>query len=280
MMTNEESAQVPEPALDDDSPSAIALRQDERFAALGAAGSTAASQRAAFRCDYGAESEQFLEVYGDPETASATVLFVHGGYFRPRTDLAHARPLAVALAEAGVLCVLIEYRRSGGQPNCLDDVTAAIACACDSLADWGVNTRARGNLVVTGHSAGGCLVLSWASHLGADGPRFRLRPLAPITDLFREVADGLGEGAVLDYMGAGPEKDLTPYLREDPRSRAMLIPARVDLRTLHGDWDQTVDVYFSQTFPGPLTIAEGADHADLVDPDSAYFPLVVDTLLG
>ena len=255
------------------------MRQDERFAALGAAGSELGSKRAANRYDYGTESDQFLEVYGDPDTASATVILIHGGYFRERTDLAHARPMAAALAEVGVLCVLIEYRRSGGQPNCLDDVTAAVAFAYGALTEWGVNARARNNLIVTGHSAGGCLALAWASHLGDEGPEFRLRPLAPITDLFREVADGLGQGAVLDYMGAPPETDLAPYLREDPRSRVLLIPSRVDLLIVHGDLDQTVDVGFSRTFPARLTVAEGADHADLVDPESSYFPLVVDRLL-
>ncbi|MDN5807143.1 MAG: alpha/beta hydrolase [Brevibacterium sp.] len=266
--------------MNDDSPSTSPTRQDERFAALGAAGSELGSKRAAIRHDYGAEPDQFLEVYGDPGTASATVVLVHGGYFRDRTDLAHARPMAAALAEVGVLCVLIEYRRSGGQPDCSDDVTAAIEFACDSLSEWGVSDRARQDLIVTGHSAGGCLVLAWASHLGEDGPEFRLRPLAPITDLFREVEDGLGEGAVLDYMGAPPEQDLAPYLREDPRSRVLLIPARVDLLTLHGDRDQTVDIDFSRTFPARLTVAEGADHADLVDPESPYFPLVLETLLS
>ncbi|SDS69493.1 Acetyl esterase/lipase [Brevibacterium sandarakinum] len=264
----------------DDTTSTRSMRQDERFAALGAAGSAPDSTRTAFRRDYGTDPDQFLEVYGDPGTASATVILVHGGYFRPRTGLAHARPMAAALAEAGLLCVLIEYRRLGGQPNCSDDVTAAIAFACESLPGWGVNDRARQDLIVTGHSAGGCLVLAWASHLGENGPEFRLRPLAPITDLFREVEDGLGEGAVLDYMGTRPEQDLTPYLREDPRSRVLLIPARADLLILHGDRDQTVDIGFSRTFPARLTIAEGADHADLVDPASSSFPLVVETLLG
>lgn len=256
------------------------MSQDERFAALGAAGSGMSPKQAANRHDYGTDHDQFLEVYGDPSTASATVILIHGGYFRERTGLAHARPMAVALAEAGVLCVLIEYRRSGGQPNCLNDVTAAIACACDSLTQWGVNAQARNNLVVTGHSAGGCLVLAWASHLNEDGPEFRLRPLAPITDLFREVADGLGGGAVLDYMGARPETDLAPYLREDPRSRVLLIPSRADLLIVHGDLDETVDIKFSRTFPARLSVAEGADHADLVDPESPYFPFVVDALLS
>ncbi|NJC56219.1 alpha/beta hydrolase [Brevibacterium marinum] len=266
--------------------------ESERFATLSAAGAaldpvaseSARSADAAVagfsRHEYGRSPDQFLEVYGDPTTTSATVIFVHGGYFRQGTDLTHARPLAAALAEAGVLCVLVEYRRSGGQPNCLDDVTSAIAFACDSLSAWGVNPRARDRLIVSGHSAGGCLVLAWASHLGEVGPEFRLRPLAPITDLFREVEDGLAGGAVLDYMGASPEQDLAPYLREDPRSRALLIPGRADLVTFHGDRDLTVDIGFSRVFPARLIVAEGADHADLVDPDSKHFPLLLDVLLG
>ena len=259
--------------------------EDQRLPALGIAGaglgpSQGGSSTPAFRHDYGTQPEQFVEVYGDPASASATVVLVHGGYFRQRTDLAHARPMAVALAEAGVLCVLVEYRRSGGQPNCRDDVTAAIDSVKESLSTWGASAQARDKLTVSGHSAGGCLALSWASHLGEEGSRLRLRPLAPVTDLFREVADGLGEGAVLAYMGVRPEDDLAAYTREDPRSRALLIPTRVDLVNIHGDADETVDIGFSRTFPAELQTIAGANHADVVDPESPYFRLVLDALLG
>ena len=258
--------------------------EDDRLPALGIAGARLQPGQqgvstSAFRHDYGTLPDQFVEVYGDPASASATVILVHGGYFRQGTDLAHARPMAVALAEAGVLCVLVEYRRAGGRPNCRDDVTVAIASVRDALSTWGVNAQARGKLTVSGHSAGGCLVLAWASHLDVEGPRLRLRPLAPVTDLFREVADGLGEGAALDYMGVTPEEDLAAYVREDPRSRALLIPERVDLVNVHGDTDKTVDIGFSRTFPAELIVIAGANHADVVDPESPYFRLVLDALL-
>ena len=259
--------------------------EDERFLALGIAGARLRPNRpgsntSAFRHDYGTLPDQFVEVYGDPANASATVILVHGGYFRQRTDLAHARPMAVALAEAGVLCVLVEYRRAGGRPNCLDDVTAAIDSVRESLSAWGVRAQARDKLTVSGHSAGGCLVLAWASHLREEGQRLRLRPLAPITDLFREAAEGLGEGGVLDYMGITPAEDLAAYVHEDPRSRALLIPGRVDLVNVHGDADSTVDIGFSRAFPAELTVIDGANHADVVDPESPHFRRVLDALFG
>ncbi|TGD32023.1 alpha/beta hydrolase [Brevibacterium sp. S22] len=248
-----------------------------RIAELAAAG---ADVSPSFRHVYGDSPEQFVEVWGDPAAASATVIFVHGGYFRPRTDLSHARPLARALAESGVLVASVEYRRLGGQPLLLNDVAAAIESVCAELPRWGVSERARENLVVSGHSAGGCLVLAWASHLPAEGPRIRLRPLAPVTDLLREVEGELGDGAVLDYMGVRPEDDLEAYLRHDPRSRAALIPARVDVHSIHGDADATVDVEFSRVFPAALTELAGANHADVIDPDSPFFPQMRDLLLG
>lgn len=247
-----------------------------RIPELSAAG---AAMAPSFRHAYGEGPEQFVEVYGDAATASATVIFVHGGYFRPRTDLSHARPLARALAESGMLVASIEYRRLGGQPLLLDDVTAAIASVCAELPRWGISERARGNLIVSGHSAGGCLVLAWASHLPAEGPRIRLRPLAPVTDLLREVEGHLGDGAVLDYMGVRPEADPEAYLRHDPRSRAALIPARIDVHSIHGDADATVDIEFSRVFPAALTELPGANHADVIDPDSPFFPRVKNLLL-
>ena len=248
-----------------------------RIPELSAAG---AAMAPAFRHVYGDFPEQFVEVFGDPATASATVIFVHGGYFRPRTDLSHARPSARALAESGVLVASVEYRRLGGQPLLLDDVTAAIDSVCAELPRWGVSEQARENLIVSGHSAGGCLVLAWASHLPEEGPRIRLRPLAPVTDLLREVEGDLGDGAVLAYMGVRPEDDLEAYLRHDPRSRAALIPARVDVHSIHGDADATVDIGFSRVFPAALTELAGANHADVIDPESPFFPQVKSLLLG
>ncbi|SMY12160.1 alpha/beta hydrolase [Brevibacterium jeotgali] len=229
------------------------------------------------RVAYGSLPDQYFEWFGDPHTAGTVVILIHGGYFRERTTLAHVRPMAHALVSRGerVAVALLEYRRAGGaggHPRTLEDVENAIAHAAESVGDvrW----------VVAGHSAGGSLALSWATRQQECGPEVRVRPLAPVTDLVAEARDGLGDGAVVDYMGASPAEDLSRYLEEDPRSRAALIPARLDVLLIHGTRDATVDVAFSRGFPAARLEVEGADHFDLVDPQSPLFDAVVEALLG
>src|SRR5699024_9766485 len=144
-------------------------------------------------------------------------------------------------------------RAFGGRRTAPAAVPPAIASGRAELPGWGLGRRARETRIVSGHSAGGCLVLGWASHLPEAGPRIRLRPLAPVTDLLREVAGGLADGAVLDYMGKTPEDDPAAYLRHDPRSRAALIPSRVEVLSIHGDADGIVDIGFSRVFPAART---------------------------
>lgn len=240
----------------------------------------AAEAEAGARVAYGNLPDQFFEWFGDPHTAGTVVVLIHGGYFRERTTLAHARPMAHALvkrgerADRGVAVALIEYRRAGGaggHPRTLEDVETAIAHIAEAVDG--------ARVVIAGHSAGGSLTLSWATRQSEAGPQVRVRPLAPVTDLVAEARDALGDGAVVDYMGASPADDLSRYLAEDPRSRAALIPARLDVRLIHGTEDATVDIAFSRGFPAARLELEGADHFDLVDPHSPHFDTVVSALL-
>lgn len=256
------------------------------------------------RVSYGPRPDQFLEWFGDPATADTVVALVHGGYFREQYTLSYMRPMAAALVDKGagwgstVAVALIEYRRVGGEgghPHTLEDVEAAVAFASDAaVGDRSGDVQ----LVVAGHSAGGSLALSWASrqpegrglreiprepvasHQPEAGLRVRVRPLAAVTDLVAEVRDHLGEGAVLEYMGAGPDVDPGRYLAEDPRSRAALIPSYLDVQLIHGTEDQTVSVSFPRGFPATLWELDGADHFDLVDPLSPYFDEVARRLVG
>lgn len=234
------------------------------------------------RIPYGQHPDQHLELFGDPATARGVVILLHGGYFRQLTDLTHARPAAQALASAGAVVALVEYRRAGGDgghPRTLEDVTAAITELQRSWVTWGVEEGAARTPVIAGHSAGGCLALAWASHHGQSILGARVRALAPITDLVREAQLGLAEGAVLDYMGVHPRDELRAYLWEDPRSRAAMIPGDLDVRTLHGRQDGVVSIEFSRHFPAPLTEIDDAGHFDLIDPTSPHFAQVRQVLL-
>ncbi|HEX7382538.1 MAG TPA: alpha/beta hydrolase [Nevskiaceae bacterium] len=230
----------------------------------------------------GASAEQRVELYGEDASSAPCVVLVHGGYFRAKYDLAHMRPMAAELGRRGAFVVLAEYRRAGnggGYPVTSQDIAAMMAFVLRRFC--GGAGRARGHrIAVAGHSAGGSLVLTWASHQTPDGPPIALVPLAPVSDLQREANLGLAGGAVLEYLGATPDADRTRYLAEDPRSRAACIPQRIEVTLVHGTADGLVDVAFSRDFPARRRELDGAGHFDLVDPASPYFETVASVLLA
>ena len=87
---------------------------------------------------YGPEEDQTYDVYGSGANAP-TVVYVHGGYFRPGTDRSHARAFAAALAAHGCRVVLAEYRRPPGDP---DTTTEDVGLLDDHLR-WTGSRRAR-----------------------------------------------------------------------------------------------------------------------------------------
>lgn len=232
---------------------------------------------------YGNESaEQRVELYGEDASAAPCVVLVHGGYFRAKYDLAHMRPMAAELARRGAFVALAEYRRAGnggGYPVTSRDIAAMVAFVLKRFCG-GEGPARRRRIAVAGHSAGGSLVLTWASHQAPEGAPIALVPLAPVSDLQREANLGLADGAVLDYMGATPDVDRARYLAEDPRSRAASIPERIEVTLVHGTADGLVDVSFSRDFPARRRELEGAGHFDLVDPASPYFEAVARLVLG
>lgn len=216
---------------------------------------------------YGDEPDQVLEVHG-PEEAR-TLVVVHGGYFRPGTDRTHARPQARALAQEGWRVVLAEYRRTPGAPSeTTDDLTALDAHLREhdhEVAAW------------VGHSAGGTLALWRALH--PDLPPARALALAPLADLDAAVAEDLGEGAVRDWVGGGPQEDPAAYDRLDPTRLVRSNPAAAErIHVLHGDHDETVPLRQSEHLPVPRTVLRGAHHFDPVDPESPHWPRALEVI--
>ncbi|MBV6702141.1 prolyl oligopeptidase family serine peptidase [Kitasatospora aureofaciens] len=227
---------------------------------------------------YGSAPSQFAEMW-DPEggrPVRGLAVTVHGGWWRDRHDLHLMDALAADLAGRGWCVANIEYRRTGhdggGWPQTLTDVLGAVAAA----------RTARPHLaglpsVAVGHSAGGQLALL-AAGAGAVGGAVAL---APITDLARCAAEGLGEGATPLFVGAPYESDPAAYRDASPLHR---LPLGRPHLVVHGDADVRVPIAHSRAYVeaaaaagDPVAYAEhpGADHFQVIDPAHASWATAV-----
>ena len=119
----------------------------------------------------------------------------------------------------------------GGLQETRDDVWAAV----DALPPTA------GQVAVFGHSAGGYLAETLATH-----PRVDLVvPLAGAMDLAGVVRAGWDGGAVTEWLGAGPDEDPATYAAADLLPRLPTGTARV---LIHGTADSTVGVEQSRAF--------------------------------
>ncbi|MFI7495634.1 alpha/beta hydrolase [Kocuria sp. M4R2S49] len=233
---------------------------------------------------YGPDADHLVDVFRPTTSPRGVVLLLHGGYWRHAVDRTHATPLARELARRGHVVLLPEYRRgSGACPTTLGDMvrlSAQLPRLLERAEDSGA--AADQPLTVAGHSAGGHLALWWGvCGLGhGAGPVPRIRALAPVADLTRGAREGIGEGAVADFMGGTPEELPEAYAHADPAARWPKVPAhrRRTMRALHGDRDRRVPVEHTADSPVESVIVRGAHHFDVVDPASAHWPAVVEFL--
>ncbi|PWJ53572.1 Prolyl oligopeptidase family protein [Quadrisphaera granulorum] len=225
---------------------------------------------------YGDDPQQVVEVWpavpGKP--ARGTAVLVHGGYWRTpwAADLMHS--LVPAFTGRGWRVAVPEYRRigsGGGWPATSDDVAAALAALDEDDGERGRG----GPVVLVGHSAGGHLALVHARAADA------VVALAPVTDLVRGYAEGIGNGAVAELMGgASPQADPAAYLAASPRQRPW--PA-CPVLVVHGTDDARVPVEHSRDYVAtarsdgaPVELVEPAslDHMALIDPAAPHWPAV------
>lgn len=218
-----------------------------------------------------------VDVYLPAGPVHTLVVFLHGGFWREAYDRTHARPLACALARDGYGVALPEYRRvggGGGWPTTCDDVATAVLALPGLLPGIGV---APGRTVLTGHSAGGHLAL-WLAGTGAAVDS--VVALAPVGDLRAAVANGMGGGAVRDFLGTDAPVDAA-----DP---AVLLGAHhpaYPLSILHGTADDEVTVDNSRGLVAQhpwieLLELPGVDHYALIDPASEVYPEVSAAFAG
>jgi len=207
---------------------------------------------------YGSEPDQVADIY-PAEGTGPSVVFVHGGYWRPEYDRSHARCAAAALADAGHPTALIEYRRRPGDPDAtMLDVAAgirAVASGAVGLPD--------GPVVVVGHSAGGHLALVAASD--PDLPIAGCLAIAPVADLRLAEELALDADGVQAFLGCAAldRPDLDPCLLSHP----------TPVVVVHGEQDDLVPICVSESFArqtgARLVRVPGAGHFSLIDPVSA-----------
>lgn len=221
---------------------------------------------------YGAEIDQVADVrFGGPRAVQRPlVLVVHGGFWRPQYDRVQTGPMAAALAVAGWTVASVGYRRIPGAP---DTTVGDMADALERLPSR--ITQHNGRVVVIGHSAGGHLALLAATKYASPSLLGALA-LAPAADLRLAHQRALGGGAVMAFLGAGPEDraDLDPRQLDAPTVATTLV---------HGDDDAVVPLEISESYLAVhrnvrLVRLGGCGHFALIDPLSAQWPGIVSEL--
>ncbi len=201
---------------------------------------------------YGDDSDQLLEFYGENHLGKATLVLIHGGYWRNLFDREHMRPLAVALAKSGYNVVLPEFRRVAGNPE-------------TTLRDLGfaLSTLNGSQLILIGYSSGGHLALLLADKFPEVST---VIGLAPVTDLVESQRRELGRGAVSEWLGR--DADQRPEL--DPMVRP---PIKAETIFIQGDSDERVPLDITESY-----IREMAKHGKTIAltvlPETSHFQMM------
>ncbi len=221
-----------------------------------------------FTLTYGSHPEHVAEVFQPTTPARGWAIGIHGGFWRPAYDRVHLRNTAAALAEHGVVSILIEYRRIPGQPRTtVDDICLAVSALS---ADPDLQPTSTSTPMLWGHSAGGHLALVAALRLPAT-----LRgvvALAPVTDLVLAEQENLGRGAVTEFLG-GSAQD---YADIDP---ARQVRPGLPITLIHGMRDSLVPYTQSQRLTElwseiECTALPDTGHFEPIDPQSSIWATV------
>jgi acetyl esterase/lipase len=225
---------------------------------------------------YGDDPEQKAELHRPASRSHGVVVVLHGGFWRAPYGLELGRPLAESLVRHGWTALNLEYRRvgnGGGSPETFDDVSAGI----DRLAD--VDELDASRVITLGHSAGGQLAVWAAGRPKLDDARWS-NPRVPVTgavaqagvlDLRSAVDEGLGDGAVEEFLGTDPAThDLA-----DPLAR---VPLDVPVWCIHGRDDVHVPIEQSQAYV--RAARDAGARAALATVDGDHFSIVDTTGSG
>jgi acetyl esterase/lipase len=229
------------------------------------------------RFEYGDGPMQYAVLHPASGEPLGTVVLIHGGFWRGTPDLFDGpTPLAEALVARGWHVWQPEYRQlpsGGGWPQTVDDVAAGIERLGEVAAD---RDLALGPVITVGHSAGGHLAVWALSRPGAVLPLAGAVSLAGVLNLRLGDEEGIGGGAVPDFLGGHAAEHPDRYAAADPIAR---IDPALPVRIVHGDEDDVVPMNQSDTYVAAarsagqdvaLAVVEG-DHMVVLDPAHPAF---------
>lgn len=200
-------------------------------------------------------------------------VLLHGGFWRSGYGRDLMDPLAADLAGRGYAVANLEYRRGdeGGWPATFLDVAEGIDGLRAVVAPLDL-----GRVVLVGHSAGGQLALWAARRRGLAPPCVVARAvvsLAGVCDLVAAARHGIGEGAVAELLGGGPDELPERYALASPLAS---LPAGVRQLLVHAPGDDRVPISQSRSYAAAAAAAGDAvellevegGHRTLIDPAS------------
>jgi acetyl esterase/lipase len=265
--------------------------------------------KADYRISYGTDALQFGELWipkGIPaatRTPAPVLVMVHGGWWQAAYDLSYCGFLCEALKALGIAVWSLEYRRvgnaGGGWPGTMQDVAAGFDFLSILAKSYPIDLQ---RVAAAGHSAGGQLAfwLAGRHHVPPESPLYAPQPkialrglvgLAGAVDLRLTIElSGAyeftsGGPCAIALMGGMPEQVPERYAAADPGE---LLPLGVPQTLVQGTEDDQIPPALPNRYADKarrqgdtvaVHIVRGADHFDVVDPESAVWPVSRDALL-
>jgi acetyl esterase/lipase len=239
------------------------------------------------RVPYGSDPNQFIDLRfpAHKSKVSPVVMNIHGGYWRAKYNLDHAGHLCAALTLQRFATANIEYRRVGNDggawPGTFADIRSAYQFLIQNAQRHHLDPK---KFVVMGHSAGGQLALCLAAH---ERSVTRVISLAGVVDLRQAYELHLSNDAVVEFLRGTPSAVPDHYREADPLCLSI---TQAQQWLIQGSADVDVPPKFSRDYVAVkqkrqgnqkedvhLLEISGADHFDLIDPQSRAWKQVHDT---
>jgi len=245
------------------------------------------------RIHYGQGSQQFGDLWLPPQAGKAPlVVFFHGGWWRSEYDLGYAGHLCADLKRQGIAVWSVEYRRvgstGGGWPATFQDAAAGFDYAATLAESYSLDLS---RVVTMGHSAGGHLAfwIAGRHHIDPHSEIFEPRPQVPLRaaialagavdlrltiDLSGYFTFAHDKREVYALMGGPPAGVPDRYKAGNPGD---LLPIHIPQALIQGTDDGQIPPELPSRWAelarrngdtASVTIIPGADHFDVVDPES------------